>query len=113
MKKKNENYLERVAMRNPLIGWENDENGIVTLNKTNKGIANKLAQIILKKPKISHIHLDEFGSFVWQQIDGVKDITAIGDDVKEHFGDKAEPLYERLAKYFQILSSYGFITFKK
>ena len=52
------------------------------------------------------------GSFVWPLIDGEKDITEIGKTVKEHFGEKAEPLYERLAKYFQILESYGFISVK-
>lgn len=111
--KKNENYLDRVAIKNPDIGWTSDDKGIVTLEKTNKGIANKLAQIILKKPAVSFIHLDEFGSFVWNHIDGVKDITLIGIDVKEFFGDKVEPLYERLAKFIHILSGYGFITFKK
>ena len=29
----------------------------------------------------------------------------------EHFGEKAEPLYERLSQYFQILENYKFITF--
>lgn len=112
MKKKNENYLERIAVRSPKLGWNTDENGIVTLSRENKGVANRIAQFILRKPKISYIHLDEFGSFIWQNIDGERDITEIGKTVKEHFGDKAEPLYERLAKYFQILASYGFIIFK-
>jgi len=30
--------------------------------------------------------------------------------LEEEFGEKAYPLYERIAKYFQILESYGFIT---
>ena len=51
------------------------------------------------------------GSFVWPIIDGERDIISIGEDVKAHFGEKAEPLYERLAKYFQILESYGFVKF--
>ena len=38
-----------------------------------------------------------------------KNITEIGEAVDEHFGEKAHPLYERLAKYFQILESYGFV----
>ena len=58
------------------------------------------------------MHLDENGSFVWPIIDGEKNIIAIGESVKEKFGEKAEPLYERLAKFFQILESYNFITFK-
>jgi hypothetical protein len=53
------------------------------------------------------------GSFVWPLLDGEKDIVALGLLVKEHFGDKAEPLYERLAKYFQILDSYSFIRWKE
>ena len=52
------------------------------------------------------------GSFVWPLIDGEKDIVALGKLVEEHFGEKANPLYERLAKYFQILDSYGFIEWK-
>lgn len=31
--------------------------------------------------------------------------------VKEHFGDKAEPLYPRIVKYFQIMESYEFVHF--
>ena len=31
---------------------------------------------------------------------------------KEHFGEAAEPLYPRIVKYFQILDSYHFISFK-
>ena len=111
-KKSSENYLEKIPLRNPEIKWTADENGIVTLQVENKGVANKIAQKLLKKPKISYIHLDENGSFIWPLIDGGKDIIAIGEFVKEHFGEKASPLYERLAKFFQILDSYGFVSWK-
>ena len=115
MKKKEKlsaNYLERVPVRPAHIQWSKDDKGIVTLDIENKGIANRIAQKLFKKPKVSHIHLDEMGSFVWPLIDGEKDITKLGVEVKEHFGEKAEPLYERLAKYFQILESYNFIVWK-
>ncbi len=112
MKKETGNYLEKIPFRNESINWTKNENGIVTLEIENKGIFNKLAQKLLKKPKITYIHLDELGSFSWQMTDGEKDILAIGKDVKEKFGEKAEPLYERLAKFFQIVHSYGFIKFK-
>ena len=90
-----------------------DESGLVTLEIENKGFFNRLAQKLFKKPKITYIHLEEIGSFVWPLIDGEKSITDIGVFVKEHFGEKAEPLYERLAKYFKVLESYGFVKFKK
>ena len=110
--KKSGNYLEKIPCYKEGLCYETDESGKVTLLIENKGVFNRIAQKLFKKPKISYIHLDEMGSFVWPLIDGEKDITEIGKTVKEHFGEKAEPLYERLAKYFQILESYGFIIFK-
>ena len=106
------NYLDNIPCKKEGIGWNTDENGIVSLEIENKGIFNRLFQLILKKPKITYIHLDEMGSFIWPIVDGQKSITEIGTLVDEHFGEKAAPLYERLAKYFQILESYKFITFK-
>ena len=111
--KQNENYLDNIPVRNPDLGWEADENGIVTLSRENKGIANKIAQKLLRKPKVSYIHLDEIGSCVWKHTDGEKTIFELADSVKQELGDKAEPLYERIAKYFSILVSYGFVSFKK
>lgn len=110
--KKQENYLEKIPVRPQEIKWSVDENDIVTLEIENKGIANRIAQKLLKKPKISYIHLDELGSFVWTVTDGESDIIALGEKVKEKFGDDANPLYERLAQYFQILDSYGFVEWK-
>ncbi len=111
-KKPTENYLDKIPVRNPAIDWNTDEQGIVTLAVENKGFFNRIAQALLKKPKISYIHLDELGSFVWPLIDGEKSITVLGEAVDAQFGEKASPLYPRLAKYFQILASYGFVELK-
>lgn len=107
-----ENYLARIPKRAEHIVWSADEQGQVTLEIENTGVINTIAQKVFKKPRISYIHLDETGSFVWPLIDGEKDIIALGEFVKEEFGEKAEPLYPRLAQYFQILDSYGFIEWK-
>lgn len=114
-KKKNiitQNYLEKIPMRPPQLAWNADAEGKVTLEIENKGAFNRIAQKLFKKPRVSYVHLDETGSFVWPLLDGEKDIIAIGKLVEEEFGEKANPLYERLAKYFQILDSYGFIVWK-
>jgi len=86
---------------------------MVTLDVENKWAVNRIAQKLLKKPKVSHIHLDEMGSFVWPLIDGEKTIMDIGIPVEEHFGEKAKPLYERLAQFFRILENYHFIEWKE
>ena len=111
--KKNENYLERIPKRPDKIKWSTDEEGIVTLDIENTGFFNLVAQKFFKKPKVSYVHLDKMGSFIWPLLDGEKDIVALGVLVKEHFGEEAEPLYERLAKYFQILDSYSFVEWKE
>ncbi|MBE7043364.1 MAG: PqqD family protein [Ruminococcaceae bacterium] len=113
MKKTGENYLERRPKRSDKLSWTADEAGIVTLAIENKGLMNRIAQKFFKKPKISYIHLDELGSFLWQRLDGTKTLLDLGKEVEEQFGDKANPLYERLAKYVQILDSYHFIVLDK
>lgn len=107
-----ENFLEKIPLKNESIGFSVDDKGMVTLEVENTGAMNRIAQKLFKKPKVSYIHLDENGSFVWQQIDGESNLIAIGEKVKEHFGDAAEPLYPRLAEFVRILDSYRFISLK-
>ena len=109
---KEENYLEKKPICKNGLNWSKDENGNVTLEMENSGIANRIMQKLIKKPKTSYIHLDEMGSFVWPLMDGEKDILEIGKFVEDHFGEKANPLYERLAQYFKTLEKYNFIEYK-
>ena len=93
--------------------WSVDSEGKVTLAIENKGFFHRLTQKLLKKPKVSYIHLDEMGSFLWPLIDGITNLIELGKAVENQFGAKAHPPYERLVKYFQILESYTFILWKK
>ena len=58
-----------------------------------------------------HIDLDAMGSFIFQRIDGQRTVGDIALLVKAEFGQKAEPLYDRLVKYMQILRNNGFIRY--
>ncbi len=115
MKKSNmkteKNYLEKIPVK-VSIPWKTDENGNVILEVENKGAMNRIAQTLFKKPKISYIHLDMTGSFVWPLIDGEKDLIELGKYVEKEFGDAANPLYERLVQFFRILENNNFITWK-
>lgn len=107
-----ENYLDKIPVRKDRLEWSVEKNDKIVLKVENKGVANKFAQMLFKKPKVSFIHLDGMGSFIWKTIDGKKNVFAIGKDVKERFGENAEPLYERLAQYFGILEECGFVEFE-
>lgn len=109
---KSENFLERIPVKSVAINWSSSDDGAVTLEVENKGVFNRLFQRILKKPRITYIHLDKNGSFIWTHINGKNNIAELGKMLEEEFGDEAYPLYERLAKYISILESYKFIDYK-
>ena len=108
-KKAQVNYLDMIPVRADLT-WHTGEKGIVTLEIENRGVMNTIAQKLFGKPRISYVHLDEMGSFVWPLIDGTCTVGDLAGPVKERFGEAAEPLYPRLVRYFQVLESYGFVA---
>jgi len=111
--KNKDNFLDKKPTRCESIRWKTESDGKITLEIDNTGFFNRLAQKFFKKPAVSYVHLDDMGSFVWSIIDGEKTIAEIAPFVEDEFGEKANPLYERLAKYFQILESYGFVKNNK
>lgn len=115
MNKKNDkvnsaNYLEFIPVPAKGLKYEVVDQK-VTIFQENTGLFNWIAQKLWKKPRISQIHLDEMGNFIWPLMDGTNDIMAIASYVKEAFGEKAEPLYNRLVQYIKTLVSYGFVEF--
>lgn len=109
-KNKVANYLEYIPVPKKELKYE-IKDGNVTIFRENKGIFCYITQKLLNKPKVSQIHLDEMGNFIWPLMDGTNDILAISSLVKERFGENAEPLYDRIVQYFKMLNSYGFIEF--
>lgn len=117
MKKKKQevislNYLDMIPTHNDAFKSK-IEDGKVTIFIENRGIMNRICQVLFRKPKISNVYLDEFGNFLWPLMDGKRSVYELGDFVKKEFGEKAEPLYERLAKYMKNLESYSFIIMNK
>ena len=110
MKKQAPNYLDYIPVASDKITYD-IKDGKVTIYKEHKGIFDKIAQKVFSKPECTQIHLDEMGNFIWPLMDGQRDIMAIAALVKEEFGDKAEPLYNRIVQYFRTLDSYGFVVF--
>lgn len=108
-----EKYKGKIPIIPPEIKWSVDAEGIVTLDIENRGKMNWIAQKLFKKPKVSHIHLDPVGSFVYPLMDGKNTIEEIAKKEKECFGEECKPLYERLLKFFEILESYSFVEWVK
>ena len=59
------NLLEYIPVKSPLFKFEEGEDGLVTIFVENKGVFNFIAQKLLGKPRVSQVHLEKFGSYIW------------------------------------------------
>lgn len=110
---KDDNFLDLIPVRTGSQDWETDENGMVQIIIPRDKVLDKMVRVFFKTPKTMTISLDAHGSAVWTAIDGQNTVYDIGSILEERFGDDAQPLYERLSKYINILRNNKFISLKK
>lgn len=108
--KAKENYLDYIPKRHEDVKYMILPNGHVQVEKEHKGILFFLTQKFLKKPRVSYIEMDDFGSFIWKSMDGKQTVLEISKLVHAEFGEKAEPLIDRLVKFMNILYEHRFIV---
>ena len=75
---------------------------------------NRLGRFFMQRMKRPYykIHLDEFGSRVWNLIDGRITVYQIGTLLHQEFGNDVEPVYERLGLFINMLAQRHFIHLK-
>ena len=112
MSRRKENFLEYRPAHSPDNTWDADDAGLVTVHMVHRGVYADIAQTLFHRPRGSHIELDELGSFVFRQMDGERTVEQIAQNVQAQFGEKADPLYDRLAQYLNILRSNRFIYYR-
>ena len=102
-------YLARRPKRNQ--EWEKtDDNNIVLLvPKFGNHFLGKWIMSKLKRPHY-RLKLDEIGSFIWERCDGSHNIKEIGDQLSAQFGEKIDPVHERLGLFFQSLNQTKSLT---
>jgi hypothetical protein len=107
---KSANYLDLHPF--PLCEYEKNENNLLTVfmprfnnNLTRKIFNNKTEHIKLK--------LDEFGSTCWLLMDGENSVKEIADKLYSKFGEKIQPINERLTKFLTHLYMQKIIYFKE
>lgn len=106
------NYLELTPKR--IYEHEFESSGMVSVlvpKFKNKLLVNFLTPR-LKSPHIK-AKLDDFGSLTWIEMDGTKKVNEISQLLTNKFGDKVQPVNERLTKFLTQLYQYNFITFKE
>jgi hypothetical protein len=113
MEKKNRelNLLELVPVRD--IKWKTDDQGkvIILKPKFKNSFLKKHLLPRMKRP-FYRVKLDEMGSYFWKNCDGIKNIREIAKLHKEKFGEKAEPVIDRISLFVKSLDRNNFIAFK-
>ncbi len=100
-------YSARRPLR--LLEWEDREDGLVTVlrPKFGSGWFGRWMGGRLKNPHL-RIKLDSYGSFIWQQCDGLRSVTEIAAATATQF-DELEDLAERLPQFFAEAQRVGMI----
>ncbi len=112
-KKISPNYMESIPVRSDARPWRIGEDGMVEIDMENKGFYNFLAQKFFKKPRVSHISLEKYGSKVWQSIDGKNNINDIVKIMEKAFPKEKDRMLDRVVTYMATLQRNGFIALKE
>jgi len=99
----NEDALSLVFRISDTIDYEVDNKIVTILEKQDHPIQKFFRKLKFKIPLYKKIKLDEYGSFVFLQIDGKKTVEEIGENLEEEYGENTHPLYERLLMYLNHL----------
>lgn len=95
----NEDALKLVFKISDSIEYEVDDKIVTVLEKQDHPIQKFFRKLKFRIPLYKKIKLDEYGSFVFLQIDGEKTVEEIGKNLEEEYGESTHPLYERLLMY--------------
>jgi hypothetical protein len=104
------NLLDLIPGRR--LKWEMEGETVVLLYPKFRN--RFLAQCVLPRMKFPNwrIKLDEIGSWVWLHCDGHSTVRELAEGMREQFGEKVEPVYDRLSLFLKKLESDKFIQYE-
>jgi hypothetical protein len=109
MQDQNSKFMELVPEHN--ARWEkNTEGGVIlwTPKFTHPFMVKYILPLFRKKEY--KINLDQYGSFVWLHVDGKKSVQQIGSAMYAEFGEKIEPVEQRLGIFINIMSNRNLLV---
>lgn len=105
------NYLDIVVIKNQDYKYYENNEGNIIIEVEHKGFFWKIAQKVLKKSKISKIMLDNYGTKLFNSIDGEKNILEVVNYMKEIFPEEKD-IFERAIVFIYLLQKNNFIVIK-
>lgn len=107
------NYLEFVPVHRPGLEFHTDSKGKVVLKKEWTGFYHRIAQKLFHRPRVSQIHLDAYGTFVWNTIDGgQRNVFEISKEMEKQYPNMEKGM-ARLIQFLEVLHDHQFIVWKQ
>ena len=115
-KKLSANYMDIVFVKNENFPWRIKEKSsasqpfdLVEVDMENTGFFNYIAQIFFKRPRVSHISLDKYGSTLWLMLDGKATVNDILQKMTAAFPDEKDKMLNRIVSFLTTLERTRFI----
>ena len=89
--------------------WE-EEGRVVVMAPRFRNRLGKAMVDALGREQTYNLRLDDYGTFVWHNIDGRRTAVDISRKLVEHYGEEVEPAVPRLLEFLQSLYNVGAIT---
>jgi hypothetical protein len=70
-------------------------------------VGRLLKKVMSERPV--RIHLDDIGTSVWRLCDGSRTVHEIGESLHIQFGDRIEPVYDRLETFLKQMKKADII----
>ena len=109
-KKLSANYMDIVFSIREDLTWRKGDEGIVELDMENRGFFNAIAQKFFRRPRVSHISLDAYGSTLWLALDGKATVNDVLKKMQEAFPDESEKMLNRVVHFLTTLELHHFIV---
>lgn len=107
-----QNYMDFIVIKNPEVEYTVNDKGRVTVMIEWKGFYHKIAQRFFKRPRVSEIDMDAYGSFIWQCINDKKTVHQLSKDLQAKYPKMEKPV-ARLIKFLEIMKDHHLIELKE
>ena len=76
----------------------------------NNAMGRLLKRVLNDRPV--RIHLDDIGTSVWHLCDGHRNVHEIGQSLQAKFGERIEPVYDRLETFLKQMNKADLIEWE-
>ena len=102
--------MDLIPIRDDKHPWRMTAAGVAEVDMAHNGFYDRVAQKLFKKPPVSHIALDGYGTVVWENMNGQNTVADIVRIMDETFPDETDSMLARVVTFTATLHRNGFIT---